>query len=359
MRKSLSLLLALLLCASFYAKPRIAEHVILYPSHDQHGDTVTLSGKLTFPLDKEPKGIILLPHFTISSADESPSVRPTGEADYFKDDYILVMPDYIGYGVTIDRIHPYLHGSLTAQNSVDMLFHTLPLIDSIQPSVPTDSIYIVGFSQGGATALWILKLLEEKYSHAVHVKKCFAGSGPYDVATTYDEAVRSNRINMPALIPMMVTGTSEAYDLNLQNEYFFTPVMQRNYLRHIAGKRKGITSLCFLMPSHRLSYWMTSEGMDRSQPQTKRFYEGLLRSSLVHYSIVGETDTICPDWRPEAPLFVFHSTNDDIVTVHCSEHLRRCFADAENIEWDFGKYGSHLSSSKVFFQKVCTLLSEE
>lgn len=358
MRQYLSLLLLLLLGGSILAKPKVLEQVILYPSHDQHGDTLTLSGKLTCPQDKAPKGIILLPHYTISSLDESPSRRLTTEANALKDDYILIMPDYIGYGITGDKVHPYLHGPLTAQNSVDMLFHTLPIIDSLAPGLNSDSIYIVGFSQGGATALWILKLLEENYSQAIHVKKCFAGSGPYDVATTYDEAIVNDRINLPLAIPMLVLGTSEAYNLHLNVDFFFTPAMHRSYHRYIADKKKSIIPLYFLMPNHRLSHWMTSQGMDRSLPETKRFYDGLLRSSLVHYSIAGTPDSICPNWRPAAPLYIFHSTNDDIVTFRCAEHLHRCFGDADNIEWDFGTFGSHLSSLRTFTKRVRAALAE-
>ena len=90
------------------AKKSVLERVVLYPSHDQYGDTLTLSGKLCVPQDRKPKGIILLPHWTISDAEEAPSHKVTGEAKYFIKDYVLVMPDYIGYGVTGNRMHPYL-----------------------------------------------------------------------------------------------------------------------------------------------------------------------------------------------------------------------------------------------------------
>ena len=143
------------------AKKSVLERVVLYPSHDQYGDTLTLSGKLCVPQDRKPKGIILLPHWTISDADEAPSHKVTGEAKYFIKDYVLVMPDYIGYGVTGNRMHPYLHGELTARNTVDMMLYCRQILDSMALGIPTDSIFIVGYSQGGATALWTLKLIEE------------------------------------------------------------------------------------------------------------------------------------------------------------------------------------------------------
>ena len=335
------------------AKERVLERVVLYPSHDQYGDSLTLSGKLCVPEDRKPKGIILLPHWTISDASEAPSRKVTGEAKYFIQDYVLVMPDYIGYGVSGDRMHPYLHGELTARNTVDMLLYCQPILDSMALGIPTDSIFIVGYSQGGATALWTLKLIEEEYAERIHVRQCFAGGSPCDVASIYDEAVRHNAASVPPEIPLLVLGTSASYGLNLKREDFFTPAMIRAYDRYIAPQDKSIIQLYFLMPNHKLSHWMTPAGMDKSRPETQRFYEGMLRSSLVHYDLDGgEADSICPEWKPTAPLYVFQSKNDRLVSYMNGAHLRRCLGERANISWDFGRYGDHMAALHVFMNKV-------
>ena len=128
--------LALLVCGvgEAYAKKAktqqqvpVEEHVLLYPSVDQHGDSLVLSGKVCVPKDKKPKGIVFIPHYTIASNSEAPSIKMTGESLAFKDEYVLLMPDFIGYGVTADRVHPYLHGELTARNGVDMILGARPL----------------------------------------------------------------------------------------------------------------------------------------------------------------------------------------------------------------------------------------
>ena len=129
MRRLFFIVLLLVCWANGSAKSSVWEQVVLYPSHDQFGDTLTLSGKLTVP--EQPKGIILLPHWTISAADEAPSYKLTAEAKDFVEDYVLIMPDYIGYGVTSNRMHPYLHGELTARNTVDMLLYCQSILDSM------------------------------------------------------------------------------------------------------------------------------------------------------------------------------------------------------------------------------------
>lgn len=330
-----------------YEQARPASYAIpcTYRSVSQWGDSITLSGKIFLP-KSSPQGLILIPHYTIGARHEAPSECSPFEARLVQNGYVLVMPDYIGYGITIDSIHPYLDVNLTARNSVDMLLQAQSFLQWLL--VP-DNLYIVGFSQGAAAAMASLQLIEKEHPN-IQVKKCFCGSGPYDVAATYDDAVERNRVGLPLLVPSLVLGTSAAYQLNLQPEYFFTPYLLNRYEKWIMSKKKGLVAQSLLMPSVRLSHYMTAEGMDKNHPETARLYEGFIRSSLVYIS---DNDTIFPDWQPQTPIYLFHSTNDDIVTFRCAEHMRS-FLEASNAEvtYDFGKYGSHISSLLHFIKNV-------
>jgi len=359
MRKSALTILAIAVCLCLPLSAEVMERAVLYRSVDQHGDSLTVSGRLMVPQDTTPKGIVLLPHYTIFCNDEAPSNHPTHDAVTLRDRYVVLQPDYVGYGVTVDRVHPYLYGNVAARNTVDLYIAMLPVLDSMALRIPLDSVYIVGYSQGGATALWTLKLIEEEYADRIHVIKCFAGGGPYDVATTYDETLLSGRYAIPMNIPILLLGTSVAYDLDLQQDYFFTPAMKRAYAKWIAPKNVKPMDIYFRMLNHRLRHWLTPQAMDKSLPQTQRLYEGLMRSSLVHYPIMAEdTDSIVPTWTPKAPLYVFHSTNDDIVPFRNAQHLRRRYADLPNITWDFDKFGHHIHSSRVFITRVKEMLEE-
>ncbi|MBO4250647.1 MAG: hypothetical protein J5884_05250 [Paludibacteraceae bacterium] len=354
MRKTLILIGLLCLCVQL-AAAKMYEQVVLYPSVDQHGDSIILSGKVSVPLNKSPQGIILLSHFTIGADKEAPSRCQLYEQKQLGEDFILIMPDYIGYGVTADRFPPYLHGALTAQNCVDMLPSALRILDSLQVGIALDSLYVMGFSQGGAAALWTLKHLEEHYADRYYVKCCFCGSGPYDVAATYDVGAETNKAALPMSVPLLVMGTSEAYDLNLARGYFFTRRMNKLFDPLIASKRYKILNLYLRMPQHRLDYWLNPAARDKNQPETRRLYEGLMRSSIVHFpmddSLVG-ADTICPDWTPQTPLYVFHSYKDEIVPFVNAEHLQRCMSELPNITYDFGDFGGHLQSAYTFIQHV-------
>lgn len=334
----------LMLCAEVW------EHAMLYPSVDQYGDNITLSGKVCVPLDKQPKGIILIPHYTITANEQAPSIHVTADAPYFWEDFVLLMPDYIGYGVTSDRVHPYLAGELTARNGIDMVFAAQPLLDSLDLKIPLDSLYIFGYSQGGASAVWTMRVIEEQYADRLHLKGCYAGGGPYDVAWTYDDAVATGRVTLPAAIAMLVMGTDAAYDLHLNRADFFTRSMEKKYMKYIASKKYDGLTIYFKMPNHRLKHWLTAVGRDKTQPQTKRLYEGLQRSSIV-------TADSCPSWTPQAPLYVFHSNKDNIVPVQCAEQLQRCYPDLPNVTYDIGNYGNHIQASAEFRKRVREMLN--
>lgn len=335
----------------------IIKHVVHYPSVDARGEAITLSGVVCIPKDKHPKGLILLPHYTITANKEAPSVHLTHEPGFYKDDYVIVMPDYIGYALTGNRVHPYLCGELTARNTVDMLLYCRPMIDSMALGIPTDSIYVVGYSQGGASALWTLRLLEEQYAGKIYVKRCFAGGSPADVANTYNDAIERNFVPCPALIPLIVYGIKEGYQLDMKPEDVLTRAMRKYYKKYVGTKNYSVMELFWLMPNHTPSYWLTKAAMDRTTPVGKKLYDGLLRASMVHFDNDGQgTDSICPNWTPKTPLMVFHSMNDNLVPFQCSENLRRCFGEQPNIEYVFEKFGGHMNSAKVFHNTVAERL---
>ena len=366
--KRLHTYLLSLLCLAFVSAhaANVQEQVFYYTSLTPQGDTITLSGKISVPRSCTPKGIILLPHFTVSGNHEVPSTSTITESKWFRDDYILLMPDYLGYGITRDKVHPYLRGDLVARHCVDMLVQACDSVlndlciraDTNLPELP---LYIVGFSEGAASALWTLRLLEKDYPH-VKIAGCFAGSGPYDVAATYDECVAKNRNGMPMAIPMLVMGTSESYGLNLRRSDFFTPEMDGCYDAYITSKEYSYVSLYFLMTSRKVSHWLTASGMDKRQAQTRRMYDGFMRSSLVHFPLADDIyrddpdapgkDTIIPDWQPKAPVYIFHSYDDDIVCYSNCAHLEQCWHDLPNVTFETGYFGGHLRSIFAFMKRM-------
>ena len=262
------------------------------------------------------------------------------------------MPDYIGYGVTASRVHPYLQAQLAAQNSIDMLRAAMPCLLELNRYPQADSIYIVGFSQGAAVAIAALQQLEQ--SGLCPVKKCFASSGPYDVAATYDLCVERNHIGMAFVIPAFVMGTDAAYNLHIHPDTIFTPWMCKR-LDYVLSKKHSVVPTSIYLGRGKLTKYLSPAGMDKSRGEQKQLYEGYLRSSLVH---IYAGDTIFSSWTPHTPIYLMHSTEDDLVDFACGEHLKAMFVHngATSVEYDFGPYGGHIRSMLRFFRKLDNML---
>lgn len=92
---------------------RVVEISGIYNSTDQKGEKITLSGKIILPETEQIKRVILVSHYTIGRNQEAPSRCFPLEGVLSKLGYALIIPDYIGYGVTGNMIHPYLMMELT------------------------------------------------------------------------------------------------------------------------------------------------------------------------------------------------------------------------------------------------------
>ena len=319
-----------------------------YMSVDQFGQPVRLSGKVYFPKKGGAERIILQAHYTVLSNKEVPSECDMAESTLRFKNYILVQPDYLGYGISKDRDHPYLACEVVSRNIVDMLFAASEFVHKMALSPRSDSIVIVGYSQGAHAALATLRLLETEHPE-VPIKQCYLGGGPYDVARTYDKTIGDDNVGLPFTVPFLIQGTSCAYNLNLDLEYFLKPKALRRARKYVFTKEyttADVQLLGRMGSSRKVSNLMTRQGMDKTQPETKRLYDGLVRSSIVH---VSETDTILGDWTPRTPIFVMHSRQDAAVSFENAESLQLMLErKGVSARYDFGNYGGHISTLMRF-----------
>lgn len=323
-----------------------------YQSVDERGLPVTLSGKIYLPRTRQSKRVVLQTHYTILSNAEAPSQCDALEAVLRDRNYVSVLPDYQGYGISVERRHPYLSCDLTARQCVDMLLATNRFLERLQRQPVSDSVALVGYSQGGQTIIAVQRLLETSYP-AIPILKCYTGAGPYDVARTYDVSVATNYAGLQFTVPMLIMGTSWGQNLNLDSTYFLRPKTLRRAEKYLFTKQYDavyVTLLGRMGLSHKLSDLMPRKARDKSQPETRRFYDALVRNSIVH---VDETDTILGDWTPRAPIFLLHSMDDKAVVFENSESLRLMLdAKGANVTYDFGHFGDHITALGRFYDVV-------
>lgn len=319
------------------------KHYVTFPvaywSQTPQGDSLLVSGRVYLPKRRYLSGIVVANHYTICSDAEAPSRTVAMESVLTMKGYAVIMPDYVGYGLSRDVVHPYLHWRSAAQTAVDLLNCMPDLLAYYGYSYPTD-VVIDGYSQGGAVALGVARLLEEmEYQGGIDwtIRKLYAGAGPYDPVATYDYCVSRDTMGIPAAIPLIVMGLNDAYDMGLKIEDVFMEPLLSNYDEWVASKTMTVSRINELMGSVVMSELMTPEALDPTHSIAETLYEMLLRNSNVGYDL-------------QSPAYFLHSVDDEVVPLVNSENLMAEMPDDSQVSYDMGHYGSHMAASVQFMK---------
>ena len=318
----------------------------VYESIDVDGNPITLSGKVLLPADGKIKRCILVSHFTIGSNIEAPSNSFPLEGVLVKLGYALIVPDYIGYGVTVDKVHPYLVMELTARNVLDMYKAVVPFLKEAGCQPQYEDIYLMGYSQGGATTMAVQHLIEH-HDEDIKIRRVFAGGGPYDVKATYDRFVETNVASYPCAVPIMMQGMVVGNKLNLDMSELMAPHIYENLDEWVNSKRYTAKQLNELMGSRVTSDLLTAKGMDRTSKEVSELYKAMTNNSILSYS-----------WTPEAPVYIMHSIDDESVPYDNAARAKTKWKGA-NIQYNMGYYGSHQVTCLRFIFAVQNLLINE
>lgn len=320
-----------------YTNKHYVTFPVAYWSTDPQGDSLLVSGRVYLPKRRYLNGIMIACHYTITSDMEAPSNMLSMESLFAMKGYAVIMPDYVGYGVSRDKLHPYLHWRSAAKTAVDLLNCMPELLEYYGYSYPID-VVVTGYSQGGAVALGVTRMLEEVDSVWI-VRKLYAGAGPYDPAGTYLYSMERNEMGIPAAIPLIVMGLSDAYDLEFELEDFFLEPLLSNYDEWVLSKEYTVDDINYLMGSTVMTELMTEEALDMDSPLADMLYEVLLWNSNVGYDL-------------RSPAYFLHSIDDEVVPILNTINLQEQMPDESGKTYDYDHYGSHMEASVPFMQYV-------
>ena len=318
----------------------------LYKSIDVDGQPTILSGKVILPAKGPIKRYILVSHYTIASNKEAPSNIFSLEGLLVKLGYALIIPDYIGYGITVDKVHPYLVMELTATNVLDMYYAVVPFLEKAGCAPEHDDIYLMGYSQGGATTMAVQHAIEH-HDKPIKIRRVFAGGGPYDIKYTYDQFVETNWASYPCAVPIMMQGMVVGNKLDLDMSKMMKPFIYENLDDWVNSKRYTAGQINALLGTNVTSELLTPLGMNRTSQEVSELYKAMVNNSILTYS-----------WTPKAPVFMFHSMDDDVVPFENAMRAKSKWKNA-NIQYSFGHFGNHQMGCVRFIYTVQTLLEND
>ena len=331
---------------------QVIEIVGTYPSYDGDWNPITLSGKVILPKGQRPKRLILVSHYTVCSNKEAPSNCFSLEGILVKLGYGLIIPDYIGYGVTAQEVHPYLVMDLTARNVVDMYLAVRPWLDVIGMAPEERELILMGYSQGGATTMAVQHLIETEYCYTdmddyIPLHRVFAGGGPYDVKATYERFVTTDTASYPVAVPLVLQGMIKGNKLQMEMSDMMQSWLCDKMDEWINSKRftsAQINKMIGTKVTHKL---LTDEAMDQKSDKVAELYKAMTINSIISY-----------DWVPEAAVYMMHSMDYETVPYTNAANAKSRWKTA-NITYNFGHYGTHVMTCLRFIYSVQSLLDQE
>lgn len=331
---------------------KIIEVVGTYPSTDIDGNPITLSGKVMLPKNGVPKRMILVSHYTVCSNAEAPSNCFSLEGVLVNSGYGLIIPDYIGYGVTAKEVHPYLVMAVTAHNVVDMYLAVQPWLEAIGRKADDTSLDLMGYSQGGATTMEVQYLIETDYSDVedinhITLHRVFAGGGPYDVQATYERFVNTDTAGYPVAVPLVLQGMIKGDKLDIEISDMMQPWLCEHMDEWINSKRFTSAQINKMIGTKVTHELLTAEAMEQTSEKVAELYKAMTLNSIIAY-----------DWEPKAPVYMMHSMDDETVPYTNATRARSHWKDA-NITYNFGHYGGHVLTCLRFIYTVQELLANE
>jgi len=224
--------------------------------------------------------------------------------------FAVAMPDYLGYGDSNDKDHPYILKKSSARVSIDMLrASSRYMIDN--NILFNGQVYVSGYSEGGYVAMAMAEELEKNYSSDFNLKGVAPMAGPYDIQSLGKKEVNASRVmEYPAFLAYLTQSYAKAYeDLNLSEiivypntdtfNHFFDGGLSGPAINVYMGMGDGTSTFGF--KSHTAdNLWKTSFINDFSN-NTNNVFDKRLEENNVY------------NWTPKTKINMIHCIDDEII----------------------------------------------
>jgi pimeloyl-ACP methyl ester carboxylesterase len=267
------------------------------------GQTIKASGVVCIPQGmKKAAPLLSMQHGTIFHNSEAPSNASWSHREFemlASSGYIVFVPDYIGYGESRQVFHPYYDYEHSAASVVDMLRAGLELLgrESIKHN---GKVALTGYSEGGYVTLAAHKKLESEPVKGLKVIGSAAGAGGYDLPGVLKSAlVEKKEYPAPAYLTFVLMSYNTTYDWKRPLTDFFG----KKYASALPGlmdkQHYGSAVNKSLTPD--IGELFNNEFFKSLKGQGEAEVKAMLAKNSVH------------DWKPEAPVQLYHGTADEIV----------------------------------------------
>jgi pimeloyl-ACP methyl ester carboxylesterase len=308
---------------------------LTYRTRTPEGQETTASGAVLVPVATQVLPVLSYQHGTLTPGSEgqAPSYYAQGSDVWSivsilaSTGYVVSAPDYLGYGASKALPHPYEHGASLASASADMLRATREFCKQYTVGVNQKN-FLLGYSEGGYATMALHKLLQEKYATDLPVTASAPGAGAYHKTAFVRYILSATQpLNFLSTYVWALRTYDRIYALNRPYSFYY----QEPYATQLQANPFGA------VPSQ------------QSQLFAASFRQAVLNNSDAAFGkALADNDNY--DWKPTAPLALFHGTADDYVPFFNSQDAYDAMQKqgATQVELHPIQGGNHFSSAAAY-----------
>ncbi len=325
-----------------------------YPSVSPQGDTIMLSGLVTFPIleGNNIQRMLLFHRLTAVSNTIAPSNSTPIESVLSADNTICVFPDYYGCGVSEGNPLPFVALNYHARCATEC---ALAALDIVQYNgvvlAPDFYTWNTGYSQGGGYALATQKYIENKLpdslSRRINLRWSLCYGGIYSPAKLYETAiVTGNMGNSPSVFLQSLRGLFVSHKDILEGLTISDLLSEK-------AIESGLDSLLQTYDDGLFDLADRLDGRDRSRNPADYFCASVLDTSSALYKKVETAfllDDCGKDWHPRSKVVFGHSRKDKTIPFQLTILTKEQLADScDNTILKTPVYnGSHVFTAFIY-----------
>lgn len=302
------------------------------------GKNIKASGLVAFPDTDKGMPILNFNHGTTSLHADAPTedlIQYSFFSNAASAGYVVVIPDFLGFGVSDDIVHPYYRADITGQTIVDMIRATKELA-KIEGYNFNGDVFLSGYSEGGFATMSTHHNMENNNYNGLNLIASAPASGGYDITGMLDYFLSKDTYHVPYYIAYVAIGYKTSYDWDLPLSAMFNDPYASLIPSYFNGKYSGYEINSVLTDD--LSLLLTSNFRNNtySDPDLKVIVDAFEENSL-------------DNWIPKNKMLMYHGTDDITVPYQNSVDTYNNFislgADKSKIEFIQLQGENHSSGS--------------
>jgi len=223
--------------------------------------------------------------------------------------YIVLIPDYPGFGASASVPHPYLVKEPTVKSIVDMLRAVKEAAgNEIENIEVKNEYYFIGYSQGGWATMALHNAIEKNYNGEFNLVASVCGAGPYDLYYLLSNMTDITVYPMPVYLCYIIN----AYKAYNQFTNQVTDILKEPYASRLPSLFNG-----------QLNFGQINAQLTTSIPDllTEEFRAGF-KSDPKFESVRNalKSNGIQP-WKTEKSLYMIHGGGDTEVYPQVTEYF--------------------------------------